>query len=99
MERKEETRKVKKHLIGLGYKNIRVGHGTGTAWSWLEVSVDIPKPDKCCCTIEEYGVIKRCQYCGTEWQNHNHIITKSLIEFTGRHGDYDGNILVEIGWL
>ncbi len=98
-ERKEETREVKKHLIGLGYQGVKVHHGKGTAWGWLEVVAYIPKPEGCYCTVEEYGVIKRCHYCKNKWGEENVKITRDLMVFTGRNGDYDGNILVELEWI
>jgi len=36
---REETKAVKQALKDAGI-NASVGHGTGTAWSWLEISVD-----------------------------------------------------------
>ena len=38
-----ETAAVKAALIQAGFKNVRVGHGTGTAWGWLHIHCD-PKP-------------------------------------------------------
>ena len=35
---KEETRAVKKALNNAGI-NCTVGHGTGTAWGWIEVNI------------------------------------------------------------
>ena len=32
-----ETNAVKGALIALGYKGVKVGHGTGTARSWLHI--------------------------------------------------------------
>ena len=40
---REETKAVKDALIQAGFTNVRVGHGTGTAWGWLKVHCD-PKP-------------------------------------------------------
>jgi len=33
----EETKAVKDALIKAGFPNVRVGHGRGTAWGWLEI--------------------------------------------------------------
>lgn len=38
-----ETKAVKEALIKAGFRNVRVGHGTGTAWAWLDIHCD-PKP-------------------------------------------------------
>ena len=40
MERLAETKAVKGALIALGYKGVKVGHGTGTARSWLHIKCD-----------------------------------------------------------
>ena len=40
MERLAETKAVKGALIALGYKGVKVGHGTGTAWGWLHIKCD-----------------------------------------------------------
>ncbi len=39
-ERKAETRNVKAAVIKAGYQNVRVGHGTGTAFGWLHIRAD-----------------------------------------------------------
>ena len=36
-----ETKAVKDALIQAGYGNVRVKHGTGTAWSWLDIYADV----------------------------------------------------------
>lgn len=98
-ERKEETREVKRFLIQKGYKNVRVGHGCGTAWGWLEVSVDIPKPKDCYCTLNQYGQTERCHLCKNAWSEAYSRVCKEVMDFTGRSGDYDGRTGVEIGWI
>jgi len=42
---REETKAVKAALIKAGFTNVRVGHGTGTAWGWLHIHCD-PKPSQ-----------------------------------------------------
>ena len=37
---REETKAVKEALVKAGFPNVRVGHGTGTAWGWLEIRCD-----------------------------------------------------------
>ena len=37
---REETKAVKDALIEAGFTNVRVGHGTGTAWGWLDIHCD-----------------------------------------------------------
>jgi len=38
--RRNETMGVKKALKTAGFTGVRVGHGTGTSWCWLDVAVD-----------------------------------------------------------
>jgi len=38
-----ETKAVKDALKQAGYTVIRVGHGRGTAWGWLDVTIKCPK--------------------------------------------------------
>ena len=40
-----ETKAVKTALTKAGYRNVRVGHGSGTAWEWLDIHCS-PKPDQ-----------------------------------------------------
>lgn len=40
---REETKAVKDALKKAGFTNVRVGHGTGTAWGWLHIHCS-PKP-------------------------------------------------------
>ncbi len=95
-DRKEETREVKKHLIGQGYKGVKVHHGKGTAWGWLRVSVYAPSPEGCSCVLNEYGQWDRCHYCKNKWQEEYRKIERNLMDFTGRTGDYGGRIGIEI---
>jgi hypothetical protein len=37
---REETKAVKDALIQAGFTNVKVGHGTGTAWGWLIIHCD-----------------------------------------------------------
>jgi len=39
--RREETTAVKRALVAAGFDKPRVKHGTGTAWGWLKIYVDI----------------------------------------------------------
>ena len=39
-EQVAETKAVKGALIALGYTGVKVGHGTGTARSWLHIKCD-----------------------------------------------------------
>ncbi len=50
MERKLETKIVKDALTKAGYKSVRVKHGRGTAWGWLDIKAE-QKPSQ---TWQEY---------------------------------------------
>lgn len=90
---KAETKAVKTALQAVGI-NAKVGHGTGTAWAWLEINIG---------NGQQFGdhnhamgvspVHSTCHRC----QQLNKI--KSLTEeiarkVTGRHGDHGGEILI-----
>ena len=89
---KEETKDVKKFLLEKGFKDARVGHGTGTAWGWLEVRTNIKKPNNCTCNGER----GRCDECQETWSNAYNKLSGELMGLTGRHGDYGGCITIEI---
>jgi len=65
-----ETKAVKEALSKAGLK-ARVGHGTGTAWEWLNIS-----------PIGRWSKDQRRKALR---------IAKTV---SGRHGDYDGRILI-----
>lgn len=96
---REESRAVKDALIKSGYKNCQVGHGRGTAWGWLEIKASTPKPENCYCGSEEYLRIHRvgrCNACQDEWSKHYRAIINIAHSVTGRHGEYDGEISVDL---
>jgi len=68
----EETRAVKQALAEAGIK-AKVGHGTGTAWSWLEINLELNGSDCPQLKRQALSIAKRV---------------------TGRHGEYDGDILI-----
>jgi len=71
---RDETKAVKDALLKAGFTNVRVGHGRGTAWGWLEISCDA-KP-------------------GQSYQDKRTEVIRLAKAVTGRHGDYDGEILI-----
>jgi len=98
LERKEETKLVKKALANLGYQGILVTHGRGTAWGWLHVDVSVPKPDGCTCDMSNpHRYPYYCDTCKDTLHTNRVKITEMLLEKTGRRrGDYDGNTLVTV---
>ena len=73
---REETKAVKEALRKRGI-DAKVGHGTGTAWGWLEIRpVSYPKELN-------------------DWQTRRAVILSIVRQITGRHGDYNGEVLVD----
>jgi len=48
----EESKAVKDALVKAGFANVKVGHGTGTAWPWLEIRCE-PRPG------QQYGGMRK----------------------------------------
>lgn len=90
---KEETKAVKEALRQAGYKVVKVGHGKGTAWGWLKVTVQVDKPADCYCEKVEGG---NCSFCHTVWSENYRNLLNILASITGRHGDCSGNISIDI---
>lgn len=84
---KEETKAVKKALADAGIK-AKVTHGRGTAWGWLHINIGSPK---------ERNGIKPApfdyQYTEEELFLHRKVL-KIAQETTGRHGEYEGEIVI-----
>ena len=99
LQRKQETKAVKEALSRVGYQDITVRHGTGTAWGWLHANITADKPPGCSCVTNynDYGRVDTCQLCKDARHQANITATDLILEVTGRRrGDYDGNTLVEI---
>ena len=101
LERKEETKLVKGALAKLGYQNIAVTHGRGTAWGWLTVDVSVPAPAGCDCDKSNpHRYPYYCGACRDTLHTNRTKITEILLDITGRRkGDYDGNTIVEVTLL
>ena len=95
MTRQGEGAAVKRALIAAGFdqNNIRVKHGNGTAWGWLNIFMDIKRSNECSCgTPDQYGRRETCDNCKNKWREIDRRIIAIVMETTGRHGDYDGRI-------
>jgi hypothetical protein len=102
MERKEETKLVKRAVIAAGFdqNNVTVKHGHGTAWGWLTVSADIHRAPSCSCGApDQYGRRETCEECKTWWRSTYNRLIEVAQQTTGRHGDYDGRINVNLGFF
>ena len=84
---KEETKAVKKALADNGI-NAKVTHGRGTAWGWLHINIGDPK--------QRNGLKPapfEYQYTEEELVLRNKVM-KIAQEVTGRHGEYNGEIII-----
>jgi len=58
-----KAQQVKKALKG-HFQNLRCVNGRGTAYGWVELSFDYPKPEKCDCEwlkkTRGYGICQGC---------------------------------------
>ena len=98
---KEETKTVKSALVRAGLPVLKVGHGSGTAWSWLNIRL-------CGSAVAHQRVNGSdghgsffdpcwpdCRACMENRTNREATIRVAL-QITGRTGDYDGEINVEL---
>jgi hypothetical protein len=102
MKRANETANVKRELIAKGFEanNVRVKHGTGTAWSWITVSADIHRTASCSCGAPDmYGRRETCEECKKLWRSVYNRIIELTLNITGRKGDYNGRINVNLGFF
>lgn len=95
MERKQETKVVKKALTDAGFKNVFIKHGTGTGWGWLKAKADYFTPKGCYCKLE-FGARETCHFCRDAWQSQYRCAVETIQAATGRRGNYDGNINVDL---
>ena len=99
IDRKQETKIVKAALkaAGFGKKNeIRVTHGHGTARGWLEVGATIAHAPDCTCFIHPWGVRETGPACQEKWRKIYNTLIEVAMKATGRHGDYDGRIEINL---
>jgi hypothetical protein len=99
-DRNQETIQVKRALINAGFdaNNLRVKHGTGTAWGWLKVYADMHRAPSCCCGEPDmYGRRETCEPCKDLWRTIHSRMVEVTMQTTGRQGDYDGRILIDLG--
>ena len=102
MTRKEETTVVKRAVIAAGFdqNEIRVTHGRGTAWGWLTIHAMIHRAPSCSCgTPDIYGRRETCDECKNLWGGCYKRIIEVAMQATGRRGEYDGRIGVNMGFF
>lgn len=88
---KEETKAVKKALADAGI-GAKVTHGRGTAWGWLHINIGSPK-ERNGLKLESSDCQHAYQYTEEELAFHRKVL-KIAQEITGRHGEYDGEIII-----
>lgn len=90
MERKQETKIVKAELAKYGI-NTKVCHGTGTAWSWLEINIGSGQQFGEEHIVDEHRTHRACPRCKAA-NLISQFAEKITQQVTGRHGDYGGRI-------
>ena len=93
--KRAENKIVKAELTAMGFKDIAVGHGTGTARGWLDINVSTDKPTHCYCAEVDRNT-GRCLTCSNFWYSEYTAIKAEAKKVTGRTGEYDGNIQVKL---
>jgi len=88
-DHKSETKAVKAALREAGI-DARVGHGSGTAWGWLEINVGSGTQFGPC-ECEQDG--PRCRRC-REMRCLRDAALQIAQRVTGRSGEHSGDILV-----
>ena len=88
-----ETKAVKAALAEAGIA-AAVGHGSGTAWGWLEVHLGGEgRDDDWHALKDDYGAL-RCSppFCGecARYRALDAEVHRIVREVTGRHGEYNG---------
>lgn len=91
-EKRNENKQVKALLQRLGYRDIRVGH---SGHGWLDIGTSIRTPDNCNCANVPRNM-GRCTTCSYFWNAAYVQIKTEAMKVTGRTGDYDGYIQVQI---
>lgn len=101
MTRKQEATIVKRAVVAAGFdkNNVRVTHGHGTAWGWLTVHLDIHHRPECTCSFDGINPAVRAEECKKKWGEVYHRIIEITKAATGRHGDYDGRIGINMDFF
>ena len=104
-----ETKAVKAALKAASLPVVKVGHGSGTAWGWLEVT--LRRPDNLHSVgfdgqVERMSLAQKqslpifascvagCQAC-EELRELQSRAYRVIADATGRTGEYNGDVLIE----
>ena len=93
--KRAENKIVKAELTAMGFEDIAVGHGTGTARGWLDICASTSKPIHCYCEEVDRND-GRCLTCSNFWHSEYTAIKAEAKKVTGRTGEYDGYIQVKL---
>lgn len=75
-----KAQEVKKALKG-HFTNLKCVNGKGTAWGWVELSFDLPKPKECYCAEQLTGYCLPCSKARDEARKKVYdLIKKSKVE-------------------
>jgi hypothetical protein len=92
MKNEHPSTETKKALVKVfGKENVRVQRGRGTAYGWVEASINIKKLDTCSCPETIIFLTDRCQDCKdlyNEAKNKAYGAVRN-IEFYTYYGDMD----------
>ena len=104
----QRNRAIKKMLINkTGNKSIKLKGGTGTAYGWIHINLDIVKPDACRCIPREWQNCRPCKDFRHETSNNvEKLIVDSFKDElrTYMSDDYRDQknyncVAVHIGWI
>lgn len=95
-DHRAESKAVKTALADAGLPVTKVGHGTGTAWGWLDITlaaVEGPHIKHDGTTMPEWICRSDCPTCAESTRQYRQAVEVAQ-RVTGRTGDYDGRITV-----
>ena len=90
--KRAESKSAKSIIIGMGFDDVRVTH---SGHGWMEIEATTPAPVNCYCS-EVPRNLGRCKSCTDVWHEGYVAIKHTVQASTGRTGDYDGYILVQL---
>jgi hypothetical protein len=82
-----KAQQVKKAVKG-HFQNIKCTNGRGTAYGWVHLSFDYPKPEECYCHERLTGYCMKCSNARSEAQQKVYdLIKKSKVELYSYYAD------------
>ena len=98
---RNEQHRVKRAIISAGFDQnaLRVTHGQGTARGLLTVHAKIHHAPVCTCVIRQCGTRETGEECKKKWADIYNLLIDTAMRATGRHGEYDGQIGVNLDFF